>query len=133
MLFALPLIIELLVVTRLPNSPTRIAMIASVLVLGTLAVFMWDGFHYIFTDSGIEIRMMGFRLRSIPKQSIRDYQVDSWSALGGYGIRGIGGRKAYVFGKRGVRITTSDGEVFLGHSQPQQLIRDLDAMKASAV
>jgi hypothetical protein len=32
-----------------------------------------------------------------------------------------------------VRITTSDGEVFLGHSQPQQLIRDLDAMKASAV
>jgi hypothetical protein len=132
-LFALPLIIELLVVTRLPNSPTRIAMIASVLVLGTLAVFMWDGFHYIFTDSGIEIRMMGFLLRSISKQSIRNYQVDSWSALGGYGIRGIGDRKAYVFGKRGVRIATSDGEVFLGHSQPQQLIRDLDAMKGSAV
>jgi hypothetical protein len=55
--------------------------------------------------------------------------VDSWNVLGGYGIRGLGDRKAYVFGNRGVRITTSDGEVFLGHSEPERIIRDLDAMK----
>ena len=128
-LFALPLIVEALVIAKLPNNPARLAMFASILVLATLAAFMWEGFHYIFTASGLEIRMMGFRLRSIPKQSIRDYRVDTWSALGGYGIRGIGDRKAYVFGNRGVRITTSDGEVFLGHDQPERIVRDLDAMK----
>jgi len=35
---------------------------------------------------------------------------------------------AYVWGKRGVRIKTSEGEVFLGHSQPEKLVRDLDLM-----
>ena len=129
-LFALLLIVELLVVSRLPNNPTRIAMFASISVLAVLAAFMWAGFHYVFTASGLEIRAMGFRLRSIPKQSIRDYRVDRWSAWRGYGIRGIGDRKAYVFGNRGVRITTPEGEVFLGHSEPERIIRDLDAMKS---
>lgn len=129
-LFAVPLMLELLVVSRLPNNPTRVAMVVSILVLGTLAAFMWAGFRYVFTPAGLEIRMMGFRLRSIPKQSIRDYHVDRWSALGGYGIRGIGDRKAYVFGNTGVRITTPEGEVFLGHSQPERIIRDLDTMKS---
>jgi len=129
-LFALPLIVEVLVVSRLPNNPTRVALFASILMLGVVAAFMGAGFHYIFTASGLEIRMMGFRLRSIPKQSIRDYRVDKWSALGGYGIRGIGDRKAYVFGNRGVRITTPEGEVFLGHSQPERIIRDLDTVKS---
>jgi Protein of unknown function (DUF1648) len=128
-IFLLPLIIELPVIAKLPNNPARIAMVASVLVLASLAVFMWNGFHYVFTGSGLEIRMLGFRLRSIPSQSICVYRVDSWNVLGGYGIRGLGDRKAYVFGNRGVRITTSDGEVFLGHSEPERIIRDLDAMK----
>src|SRR5262249_30455882 len=117
-LFLFPLFIELFVITKLPNNPTRIAMAVSVLVLGTIAAFMWDGFHYIFTGSGVEIRMLGFRLRSIPKESIRDYRVDRWNALKGYGVRGLGECKAYVFGNKGVRITTSDGEVFLGHTEP---------------
>ncbi len=46
--------------------------------------------------------------------------------MGGYGIRGIGDRRAYVWGNRGVRIKTSEGEVFLGHSEPEKIVRDLD-------
>ena len=38
--------------------------------------------------------------------------------MGGYGIRGIGERRAYVWGNTGVRIMLSDGEVFLGHHEP---------------
>ena len=34
----------------------------------------------------------------------------------GYGIRGIGERRAYVWCNSGVRIMLSDGEVFLGHT-----------------
>jgi len=40
----------------------------------------------------------------------------------------VGNSRAYVWGNRGVRVVTSDGYVFLGHNEPQRIVRDLDAM-----
>ena len=93
------------------------------------AAMAWSGFHYTFSPSGIEIRTLGFRLRSIPVADIRSYSVEPWNILGGYGIRGLGGRKAYVWGNRGVRIMTDGGWVFLGHDDPERIVRDLDLIK----
>jgi hypothetical protein len=89
----------------------------------------WNGFTYLFTSAGVEIRTLGFRLRSIPVEQIKEYAPDRWSLVGGYGVRGLGERRAYVWGNRGVRIKTSDGEVFLGHSNPDRIVRDLDVIK----
>jgi hypothetical protein len=50
----------------------------------------------------------------------------------GYGIRGLGNHKAYVWGNRGVRVHMDDGEVFLGHSNPQRIVHDLDLVKQYA-
>ena len=88
----------------------------------------WSGFHYFFTRSGLEIRALGFRLRSVPAEQIQRYAIQQWNFLRGYGIRGVGNLRAYVWGNRGVQITTSQGEVFLGHDDPDRIVRDLDVV-----
>ena len=70
--------------------------------------------------------MLGFRLRLVPKQSIVSYSIEPWAFIRGYGIRGIGSTRAYVWGNQVVHIKTSDGEIFLGHSDPERIVRDLD-------
>jgi Domain of unknown function (DUF1648) len=123
-------------------SAAAVAMIAVVaaihvigvrIALGTAAVLMvasatlaWDGFRYLFSSSGVEVRALGFRLRSIPAADIKSYAIGRWNVIGGYGIRGVGDKRAYVWGNRGVLIKTLEGEVFLGHDSPEQIIRDLD-------
>ena len=69
---------------------------------------------------------MGFRLRAIPKQAIVSYSIESWAFARGYGIRGIGSTRAYVWGNKVVHIKTTNGEVFLGHNDPERIVRDLD-------
>ena len=86
----------------------------------------WSGFQYRFLRHGVEIRSLGFRLRSIPRQQIQSYAPESWSLVRGYGIRGIGNTRAYVWGNKVVHIKTSNGDVFLGHSDPDRIVRDLD-------
>jgi len=86
----------------------------------------WSGFQYRFLRHGVEIRMLGFRLRSIPKQSIVSYSIEPWAVVRGYGIRGIGSTRAYVWCNHVVHIRTSNGEIFLGHSDPERIVRDLD-------
>lgn len=114
------------VITALPVTGLRIALgVAVALMLGSAAL-AWDGFHYVFSPSGVEIRTLGFRLRSIAAADIKSYAIDRWNIIGGYGIRGVGDKRAYVWGNRGVLIKTSEGEVFLGHDRPEQIIRDLD-------
>lgn len=95
-------------------------------VMLAAAAMAWSGFHYLFTPSGVEVRTFGFLLRTISGNEIQDYRPDRWSVAGGYGIRGLGASRAYVWGNRGVRIKTSDGQVFLGCSDPQKVIRELD-------
>jgi hypothetical protein len=116
----------LLFAGNVPLTAIRLTLIASAIILFGAAAMAWSGFHYSFSPAGIEIRTLGFRVRSISATDIRSYAVDRWKVIGGYGIRGLGNRRAYVWGNSGVRIKTAQGEVFLGHSEPEKIIRDLD-------
>ena len=123
---AVPGIAMLAVVGSSSVLALRITMsIAAVVMFGAVAL-AWSGFHYVFTSSGLEIRTLGFTLRSIRSDEICGYRIDKWNLAGGYGIRGLGADRAYVWGSHGVRIATSGGQVFLGSSDPQKIIRDLD-------
>ncbi len=126
--FAVLAAIELGIVAVIPVPGLRLAMALPALLLLGVTALAWSGFRYRFFSHGVEISTLGFRLRSIPLQDIRAYAVAPWNALGGYGIRGIGERRAYVWGNKGVRIMLSEGEVFLGHREPERIINDLNAI-----
>jgi hypothetical protein len=127
-LFIPVIVIEVGALALLPNWGMRLGpgLICIVLLLVLAAV--WSGFQYYFTARGVEIRTLGFRLRSVPRERIQQYSVENWRPRGGYGIRGIGSSRAYVWGSRGVRIVTTDGQVFLGHNEPERIVRDLHEM-----
>jgi uncharacterized membrane protein len=127
MLLILPLVIVPAIVAALVRVPAlRLAMaLVGLIGLATVAL-AWSGFQYRFLRHGVEIRALGFRLRSIPRQQIQSYATESWSALRGYGIRGAGNMRAYVWCNNVVHIKTLNGEVFLGHSDPERIVRDLD-------
>lgn len=109
-----------------PTTPARFAMVVVAVVgIGALAL-MVSGFQYRFLRHGVEIRTLGFTLRTIPKQSIVSYSIESWGLPRGYGIRGIGNTRAYVWGNKVVHIRTTSGEVYLGHSDPEKIVRDLN-------
>ena len=129
LLLFVPAAIEIVVIYAIPNPGLRLTLGLTVVVLILAGGMAWSGFNYIFTSHGVEIRTLGFRLRSIPAEQIKEYAAASWSMAGGYGIRGLGERRAYTWGNRGVRIKTSDGEVFLGHSNPDRIVHDLDVVK----
>ena len=113
-------------VALVPSTAGRWALaLVGVIAIGTFAM-SWSGFQYRFLRHGVEIRMLGFRLRSIPKQSIVSYSIEPWAFVRGYGIRGIGSSRAYVWCNKVVHIRTSNGEIFLGHRDPQRIVRDLD-------
>jgi Protein of unknown function (DUF1648) len=130
-IFAIPIAAMVVGAVTVPILGVKLALGAAALAMIGSAAMAWDGFHYFFSPAGVEVRTLGFRLRSIPADQIRSYASDRWNALGGYGIRGLGNRRAYVWGNRGVRIRISDGEVFLGHSEPEKIVRDLDMITAS--
>ena len=113
-------------VALVPSTPGRWALaLVAVIAIGTFAM-TWSGFQYRFLRHGVEIRMLGFRLRSIPRQSIVSYSIEPWALARGYGIRGIGSSRAYVWCNKVVHIETSNGEVFLGHNDPERIVRDLN-------
>jgi hypothetical protein len=109
-----------------PTRPARFALvIVAVVGLGALGL-VWSGFQYRFLRDGVEVRTLGFTLRSIPKQQIIGYSIESWSLPRGYGIRGVGNTRAYVWGNKVVHIKTTNGEVYLSHDDPQRIVSDLD-------
>jgi hypothetical protein len=121
--------VEVGVITVIPLGGLRWVMALPALLLLGAAVLAWSGFHYRFTGHGVEISTLGFRLRSIPLENIKAYAVAPWNPMGGYGIRGIGERRAYVWGNTGVRLMLSDGEVFLGHGEPERIMQDLNLIR----
>jgi hypothetical protein len=130
LVFLAPVVVELWIVTIAPLPAVRLGAGVVGLVLLAAAALAWSGFRYCFTRHGLEIRTLGFRLRSVPAAHITEYAIQPWSPLRGYGIRGIGNCRAYVWGNKVVRIKTSEGEIFLGHSDPERIVRDLDMMKS---
>ncbi len=127
-----PLVPLVVISVVVPDPSARWILLAVSVLLFAVSAFIWQGFRYRFTRAGVEILTLGFRLRSIPKESIRSYEVAKWNVLGGYGIRGIGADRAYVWGNRGVRIATTEGSVFLGHDDPQRLVGDLDMITGAS-
>jgi hypothetical protein len=128
-IFLIPVFIIVPIALEVPNPTARLAMTLVALISIITAIMVWDGFHYYFTRHGVEIRTLGFRLKSIPALQIKNYEIQNWSPIRGYGIRGVGNRKAYVWGNTGVRVELFDGEVFLGHSDPQRIVHDLNVIK----
>jgi len=126
LIILLALIGPMIGVALVPSIAGRWAVaLVGVIAIGTFAM-SWSGFQYRFLRHGVEIRMLGFRLRSIPKQSIVSYSIEPWAFIRGYGVRGVGNTRAYVWGSKVVHIKTSNGEIFLGHNDPQRIVRDLD-------
>jgi len=126
---AVPVVGILALANQVPSRPAQFGLgLVAVALLGAAAL-AWTGFHYVFTRSGVEVRSLGFRLRSIPAEQIKEYGAQRWNAIGGYGIRGVGSTRAYVWGKKVVHIRTTNGEVYLGHSDPERIVRDLDLVK----
>lgn len=124
--------IQIGIAAAVPETAVRIAMALTGLLFLIIAAQAWRGFHYRFSPAGLEISTLGFRLRSLTRDQIGRYGVEPWTILRGYGIRGIGNTRAYVWGNKVVHITTLEGEVFLGHDDPARIVRDLDAMKQFA-
>ena len=126
LIILLALIGPMIGVALVPSTVGRWAVaLVGVIAIGTFAM-SWSGFQYRFLRHGVEVRMLGFRLRSIPKQSIVSYSIEPWAFIRGYGIRGIGSSRAYVWCNKVVHIKTSCGEIFLGHNDPERIVRDLN-------
>ena len=122
----LPLVGFAIAASAVPAPALRLSLaLVGLIGLATIAA-AWSGFQYRFLRHGLEIRALGFRLRSIPRRQIQSYAIEQWSALRGYGIRGVGNSRAYVWGNKVVHIKTLNGDIFLGHSDPQRIVRDLD-------
>ena len=115
---------SLLILLALIGPMIGVALVG-VIAIATFAM-SWSGFQYRFLRHGVEIRMLGFRLRSLPKQSIVSYSIEPWAFIRGFGIRGVGSSRAYVWCNKVVHIKTANGEIFLGHNDPQRIVRDLD-------
>ncbi|MGD0509311.1 MAG: hypothetical protein ABSA27_16035 [Terriglobales bacterium] len=109
-----------------PSRGARWAVVLLAVIAIGVFTMSWSGFQYRFLRNGVEIRMLGFRLRSIPKQSIVSYSIEPWTLIRGYGIRGIGRTRAYVWCNQVVHIKTTNGDIFLGHNDPARIVRDLD-------
>jgi hypothetical protein len=110
----------------------RIGLLTAAAIFIAITAMTASGFQYLFRRTGLEIRTLGFRLRSVPLAQIQDYAMQPWSWVRGYGIRGTGASRAYTWGNRVVRIKTSDGEVFLGHDNPERIVHDLDLIRQTA-
>ena len=120
------LVVPVISVFFYPTTPALVALVFVALIgLGALAL-TWSGFQYRFLRHGVEVRALGYTLRTIPKQQIMSYSIESWSLPRGYGIRGIGNTRAYVWCNKVVHIKTTNGEIYLGHDDPQRIVRDLD-------
>jgi Protein of unknown function (DUF1648) len=123
---AVPMVGVLALAAQVPSRSAQAGLgLVALALLGAVAL-AWSGFRYVFTRSGVEVQSLGFRLRSIPAGQIKEYRAQRWNAIGGYGIRGVGSTRAYVWGNKVVHIRTTNGEVYLGHRDPERIVRDLD-------
>lgn len=120
------LLLPLIAARLIPVAAVRISIVLVAAVTFGAMAMAWTGFRYLFLQHGVEISALGYRLRSIPRQQILSYAVEAWNPLRGYGIRGIGDSRAFVWCNKVVHIKTTNGDVYLGHSDPGRIVRDLD-------
>lgn len=123
------LVVPVISTSFYPTGPARFALLlVAVFGIPALALVL-GGFEYRFLRHGVEVRTLGYCLRKIPKTAIVSYSIEPWTlARGGYGIRARAGMRAYVWGNKVVHIRTMNGDVFLGHDEPQKIVQHLDEM-----
>jgi hypothetical protein len=126
-LMLIALIAPAIAIMLAPRTPIWPMPLLAAVGLGVFAM-AWSGFQYRFSPEALEIRMLGFRLRSIPRAAILGYSIEGWNLMRGYGIRMMGSTRAYVWCDKVVHINTSNGQIFLGHNDPERVVRDLDQM-----
>lgn len=130
-----------LVISAAVRIPSSAPLWVKLLLCSASALCLWvtlqafGGFRYRVTSTGVEVRTGGIRVCSIPKTNIEDYrvaQIDPLGDFGGWGIRMLPGKRAFIWhGHEAVRIRTPQRTVYLGHDQPERLVKDLDVMMKS--
>lgn len=123
------LVVPVISVSFYPTGPARWAVVLVALVGIPALALVLSGFEYRFLRHGVEVRTLGYCLCKIPQMAIVSYSIEPWTlARGGYGIRARAGMRAYVWGKKVVHIRTANGDVFLGHDEPEKIVQQLDEM-----
>ncbi len=108
----------------------QIVLLLISLTLLVTAFWAWRGFLYRFTNAGIEVTALGFRLRRIPLSQIRSSnaeEVHPLTEFGGWGVKGFGTDTAYIWGgRKALHIKTFTGDIYLGHRNPEVLAAHLE-------
>lgn len=115
------------------SGPARVAVFLVSLILLGCSVWAFTGFNYRITSAGLEIRMLGMPIRFLPAKEIDSYRAEDCNPLtdfGGWGIRGIGPMRAYIWGgNRCVHVHTLAGdEIYLGIADAERMVRELEMM-----
>ncbi|HWZ83827.1 MAG TPA: DUF1648 domain-containing protein [Terriglobales bacterium] len=132
LVFLPALLMPVVALRAIPNTAIRTSLSFVIVAVPAASAMVWSGFRYRFLKHGLEVRALGYRLRSIPRSQIVSYGVESWNPLRGYGVRGLGTSRAFVWGNKVVHIKTTNGDVYLGHGDPQRIVRDLDLVMSDS-
>ena len=116
----------------LDNAVFRYGTYFASLMFAGVGILALAGYRYRFSQSGIEISTLGFRVKFIPVDRITHYEESTREFADSYSFGIYGTRRAYVWAGRGVRIHTLDGEFFIGHMKSAILLRDMELMKQAA-
>ncbi len=113
--------------------PARIiTFVVSVILLGC-AIWAFTGFVYRITSAGLEVRMLGMPIRFIAASEIDSFRAEDCNPLtdfGGWGIRGVGHMRAYIWGgNRCVHLHTFGGdEIYLGLQEADRMVKELESI-----
>lgn len=90
------------------------------------------GYRYRFTTAGLEISSLGIRLKFIQVEKIIHYEPARWTPADGRNLPFLPSQRCFLWGGPGVRISTLDGSVYLGHKWPEKIVAELSQIKGLA-
>lgn len=130
----------LLLFSWIGGVPYCIVMFSESSVLRFLACGLWAvmivvgiaaeiGYRYRFTPAGLEVSTLGIRLKFIPHEKIIHYETARWMPSDGRNLPFLPSQRCFSWGGRGLRISTVDGSVYLGHKWPEKIVAELNRIK----
>jgi hypothetical protein len=119
-----------------PASDWMMVLLWLLVGIGMPAFFLYMRLIVTVTDESIDIHYRPLTRRVIPMAEITHAEARTYSPLreyGGWGIRGLGGRRAYnVSGDRGVELTLTDGrKVLIGSQRADDFARVIAAARGN--